>query len=185
MINIQSLSVFLIILCLFTCSSYASTDLNTIQEKLSYVDNHPFAVRYSIVDKDVYNNNQRKAYYNGDFDDYSKEDKLEVARQYGNSILKDGCIYISDGQGQQRFQYTQHHEPIDINLYPYLIKTYKGYGGVPCGDSTIPRVCRIPAKRKGAEKGVLVLHTRHTRFTTYYRKEKNIFLIPIIFDIPP
>lgn len=106
-------------------SSYASTDWETIQDKLRYIDNYPFAVRYSIVDKDTYNNNRRKAYYNGEFDNYSKEEKLEVARQPGNMILKDECIYISDGQGQERFQYTRQNEPIDINLYPDYISSQK------------------------------------------------------------
>ncbi len=114
---------------IFTFSNrltYASTKLSTIQKATGYVSKQPFAVRYKISDRNFFAENLRKAYFDGTYDgksDVGLPRDYNVARDFGKDCLINECLYVSDGQGNERFQSTRLTEPVDVGLYPDLIST--------------------------------------------------------------
>jgi len=106
--------LLLIILCQFSLT--AGSDWNKIQKAIGFVTNQPFAVKYRITDNNIIADQIRDAYL------MNKTDP-SLSGQTGHAYLIGECLYVSDGIGNERFQYSENIIPLDMELYPDLATT--------------------------------------------------------------
>jgi len=92
----------------------ASTDWDTLYKSTVYIRDVPFAVIYEIKENNLIGKMLRQDILNG----YNPN---QLDPQNGFGYLTGECLFVSDGQGNERFQFTSVSESYDnIKYFDYI-----------------------------------------------------------------
>jgi len=105
--------ILLMILLSLVKSLPGQMEWEELKKSTDWVMNTPFAVRYKIIDLNTFMEQMRRAYPN-------IEGSMKITGKTGFAYLSGECLYVSDGKGRERFQFTRIIEPLDSVRYPEL-----------------------------------------------------------------
>lgn len=105
-----------IVFSFYLSFSMAATDLDTLFKSTVYIKDIPYAAKYDINENNAAGKMFRQDILNG----YNPN---QFDPQNGFGYLTGECLFVSDGQGNERFQFTYVSEPYDNIKYFDQIST--------------------------------------------------------------